>query len=152
MTPIRVTSVDGVSLDAVIHRSDGVPPRGTAVLAHGLTVDMDEGGMFIHLAEALAEAGFTVLRFSYRGHGRSGGTQRGVTIAGELLDLQAIVGYITSALPEPLAIVAASFGAVSTALSLSYLVKVEQFVFWNPVLDLIRTFVAPELPCHGCRG
>ena len=146
MTPIRVTSVDGVSLDAVIHYADGARPRGTAVLAHGLTVDMDEGGMFIRLAERLAETGFSVLRFSYRGHGRSDGTQRGVTIAGELLDLQAIVEYATTTLPEPRAIVAASFGAVSTALSLPYLDGVERLVLWNPVLDLIRTFVAPELP------
>jgi alpha-beta hydrolase superfamily lysophospholipase len=34
---------------------------------------MDEGGMFVRLADRLAETGFSVLRFSFRGHGKSGG-------------------------------------------------------------------------------
>ena len=47
---------------------------------------MDEGGMFVRLADRLAAEGFTVLRFSFRGRGKSAGSPRGVTIAGELLD------------------------------------------------------------------
>jgi alpha-beta hydrolase superfamily lysophospholipase len=54
---------------------------------------MDEGGMFGRLADALAAAGLTALRFSFRGHGRSGGTPQGVTVAGEIpleIDPQAV--------------------------------------------------------------
>ena len=32
-----------------------------------------------------ADNGFDVVRFSFRGHGKSGGTQKEVTIAGEML-------------------------------------------------------------------
>jgi alpha/beta superfamily hydrolase len=53
---------------------------------------MDEGGMFVRLADRLAAKGFDLLRFSFRGHGHSGGTQIGLTIAGEMLDLQAALG------------------------------------------------------------
>ncbi|MGI5506342.1 alpha/beta hydrolase [Lentzea sp. CA-135723] len=143
---VHLTALDGVHLEAEVHRSAD-NSHGTVVLAHGITVDMNEGGMFVRLAERLAVSGFDALRFSYRGHGNSGGMQAGTTIAGELLDLQAAVGYACQELPGPLSIVAASFGAVSTSLSLPWLQpEVERVVLWNPVLDLRRTFVEPELP------
>ncbi len=44
-------------------------------------------------------------------------------------------------------VVAASFGAVSTCLSLGYLEsRLRALVLWNPVLDLRRTFLEPSLP------
>lgn len=142
----ELTSMDGIALDAAVHHPTG-EAVGTVVAAHGITADMDEGGMFVRLAERLAAAGFVVVRFSFRGHGDSGGTERGVTIAGELLDLQTVVDDATSRYPGPLSVVAASFGAVSTALSLPYLVdRLRGVVLWNPVLDLRRTFLEPELP------
>jgi alpha-beta hydrolase superfamily lysophospholipase len=117
------------------------------VQAHGINADLTEGGMFTRLAERLAEEGFTVLRFSYRGHGRSGGTQRGVTIAGEMLDFEAAVNCAFEQSGGQLSVVAASFGAVSTALSLPWLRKrLFSLVLWNPVLDLDHTFVNPHLP------
>ncbi|SHF64047.1 Lysophospholipase, alpha-beta hydrolase superfamily [Streptoalloteichus hindustanus] len=117
------------------------------IQAHGINATMTEGGMFVRLAEQLAEAGFTVLRFSFRGHGDSQGTQRGVTIAGEMLDLQAAVEHVVGRFPGRLVIVASSFGAVPTSLSLPWLGdRLGRLVLWNPVLDLQRTFVTPELP------
>ncbi|MEV6236733.1 alpha/beta fold hydrolase [Lentzea sp. NPDC051838] len=146
MQRVGLTSLDGVQLDAALHRAPD-NARGAVVLAHGITVDLNEGGMFVRLADQLAANGFDALRFSYRGHGESGGTQAGVTIAGEVLDLQAALEYARQELPGPLLIIAASFGAVSTAVSLPWLrVDVERVVLWNPVLDLRRTFVEPELP------
>lgn len=87
-----------------------------------------------------------MLRFSFRGHGKSAGSQRGVTIAGELLDLQGAVEFVSRDQEPPLAIVAASFGAVSTTLSLPHLDQLTSLVLWNPALDLRRTFIEPELP------
>lgn len=146
MQRVGLTSLDGVQLDAAVHRAPE-NARGTVVLAHGITVDMDEGGMFVRLAEQLVASGFDALRFSYRGHGESGGTQAGATIAGEVLDLQAAVEHARRELPAPVSIVAGSFGAVSAAVSLPWFGHdVERIVLWNPVLDLRRTFVEPELP------
>jgi len=146
MTAVELVAADGVRLDAAVHRPQG-GPVGTVIQAHGITADKDEGGMFVRLADQLSAAGFAVLRFSYRGHGASSGTPRGMTIAGELLDLQAAVEHAQDEHPGPLCIVAASFGAVSTALSLPYLEdQLAGLVLWNPVLDLRATFVEPELP------
>lgn len=120
---------------------------GTIVQAHGITADMDEGGMFVRLADRLASAGFDVVRFSFRGHGQSGGSQDGVTIAGELLDLQAVIDLVRRDCPGRRSVVAASFGAVPAALSLPYIDDLlTGMVLWNPVLDLRRTFIEPELP------
>ncbi|MFE6610595.1 alpha/beta fold hydrolase [Amycolatopsis sp. NPDC057786] len=129
-----ITTSDGLRLDSVRH--DGGPE--TVVLVHGITADLDENGLFTELASRLTAAGFSVLRFSFRGHGRSDGRPRDMTIAGELLDLRAAVD-------GPVSVVASSFGAVSTALSLASL-PVRRVVLWQPVLDLRRTFLEPELP------
>ncbi|MGW5440581.1 alpha/beta hydrolase [Nocardia asteroides] len=140
-------SVDGIELDAAAHSSSASTSRGAVLLVHGVTVDLDEGGgMFVRLSERLVAAGFDVLRFSFRGHGNSAGTSRGVTVAGECLDLQAAVEEIRVRFPGPLSIVAASFGAVATAISLPWLAdSLHRLVLWNPVLDLNHTFLEPEL-------
>ncbi|MCP2169319.1 alpha/beta hydrolase [Goodfellowiella coeruleoviolacea] len=147
-TSLELTSVDGVALDAVVHPATATSPLGTVVLAHGLTADKDGShGRLATLAEELVAAGFAVLRFSFRGHGASGGTQRGVTIAGAMLDLEAAVGHADAELPAPVSVVAASFGAVPTCLTLPYLDQLYSgLVLWNPVLNLHRTFIEPELP------
>ncbi|WP_433521578.1 alpha/beta hydrolase family protein [Nocardia pseudovaccinii] len=147
MQRVELSSVDGVRLDFAIHDSTVEPSRGVVLLVHGITVDMDEGGgMFVRLAQQLVSQGFDVVRFSFRGHGASGGTQQGVTIAGECLDLQAAVTAVRERFAgQRMSIVAASFGAVSTALSLSWLDDLYRLVLWNPVLDLRRTFLVPEL-------
>ncbi|MBF6333204.1 alpha/beta fold hydrolase [Nocardia transvalensis] len=141
-------SIDGLELDAAVHDAAAdVGRRGAVLLVHGIAVDMDEGGgMFVRLAARLAGAGFDVARFSFRGHGHSGGTQRGVTIAGECLDLQAAIGFVRQRFTGPISIVAASFGAVSTALALPWLESgLRRLVLWNPVLDLRHTFLEPQL-------
>jgi len=147
MAEVGVQAADGVRLHTTWHSPVGDHVLGAVVLAHGITADMDEGGMFRRLAEGLASQGFGVLRFSFRGHGCSGGTQRGVTIAGEMLDLQAAIDHIAERFDNPMSIVAASFGAVSTCMSLPYLEEnMRSLVLWNPVLDLQRTFINPNLP------
>lgn len=147
MEHFHLTSIDGFDLDAALHRAEADRELGTILQLHGITVDMDEGGMFLRLADRLAQGGLNALRFSFRGHGRSQGSQRGMTIAGEMLDLQAALDFALAELPAPHSLLAASFGAVSTCLSLPFIEpKLRGLVLWNPVLDLKRTFIEPELP------
>jgi alpha-beta hydrolase superfamily lysophospholipase len=147
MQRVELTSIDGVALEYAVHPAASGESLGVVIQLHGINANMTEGGMFVRLADRLASAGFHVLRFSFRGHGGSGGTQRGVTIAGELLDLQASVEYVEARLTGRLSIVAASFGAVSACISLPWLAdRLDRLVLWNPVLDLRRTFLSPELP------
>lgn len=137
---------DGLTL-RVAHHPATDAPRGTVLLAHGITQDMDEGGMFVRLADCLAAAGFNVVRFTYRGHGDSDGRPAGVTIAGELLDFQSAFEHTTDSFGGPYFVVAKSFGGVSTCLSLArFEDDIAGVVLWNPVLDIDATFLDPSLP------
>lgn len=147
MELINLQTSDGILLEAAFHQSQSPASIGILVLAHGISVNMDEGGMFVSLAEKCTSNGFDVVRFSFRGHGKSGGTQKEVTIAGEMLDLQTVIQYSKSKSDKPLSIIAASFGAVSTCLSLPTIERqLKSLVLWNPVLDLQDTFIHPSLP------
>lgn len=142
---LQILAPDGVALDAREH-SPSRPPLAAAILVHGINTDLDEGGMYARLAGRLAAAGLGVVRFSFRGHGRSGGSPRGATIAGEMLDVGAVAATARTRWPDvPLAVVAASMGAVPVIETASFL-RPDLLVLWNPVLDLQRTFVEPELP------
>lgn len=136
---VWLTTEDGLRLDAVWHEGG----ERAVVLAHGLTVDLEENGLYEPLAAALVERGLSVLRFSFRGHGKSDGADREMTIAGERRDLRAAVAWVG----RPVAVLGSSFGAVSVTLSCGELADaVRAVVLWQPVLDLRRTFLEPELP------
>jgi pimeloyl-ACP methyl ester carboxylesterase len=136
-TSVDLTTEDGLHLDARWHEGGD----RAVVLAHGLSVDLEENGMFAPLATELVARGLSELRFSFRGHGKSDGADRDMTIAGERLDLRAAVEWVG----RPVTVLGSSFGAVSVTLSCAEL-PVDAVVLWQPVLDLRHTFLAPELP------
>jgi pimeloyl-ACP methyl ester carboxylesterase len=146
----NIETYDGVTLDAVLTRPVGdAQSDRTIVMAHGITVDLNEGGMFKRLADQLASDGWTVLRFSFRGHGASTGTQRGVTVAGETIDLECAVSAFRDRIGfDPQVVLGSSFGAVSTGLLTPLLLRrgLRAIVLWNPVLDVAGTFVAARTP------
>lgn len=135
---------DGLELEAVASRPAN--PRGMLVMAHGITVDLNEGGMFARLAETVHDDGWSTLRFSFRGHGRSSGTQRGVTIAGEVIDLECAISEAVQRAEgiDRLVLLGSSFGAVPSGLLLPALLRrnaLNGLCLWNPVLDVAGTFV-----------
>lgn len=139
----RFRSGDGIELDGALHLPAGAP-NGAVLLLHGITVDMDEGGFFTAIADAVADAGHAAMRFSFRGHGASGGTQEGMTIAGEMLDALAAFGELRRAVPGvPVAAVSASFGTVSLV-QVEDMVGPDRMVLLNPVVDLRGTFIEPD--------
>lgn len=144
---IDLATPDGVRLQAGLHRPASAP-IARVLLVHGITADLGEGGLFGRLADGLTGRGFVVLRFSFRGHGSSGGQPEGVTIGGEMLDLATAYRYLEEVGGgDEAAITAASFGAVSTSLLLETLPRPPRaLVYWNPVLDLRHTFLEPSLP------
>jgi alpha/beta superfamily hydrolase len=145
---MAIPSGEGIDLEAV-ERRPLASPIGLVVQAHGITADLDEGGMFARLADRLADHGLVSVRFSFRAHGCSGGRSEELTVAGEVQDLTAVVTAATARDPGlPLFVVAASFGAVPTLLAQEFLTTkgLNAMVLWNPVLDLRRTFLEPELP------
>ncbi len=142
---LAIKSADGTQLDATILEAPTVDRW--AVLAHGISADKEEDGAFSRLAEDLLSANINSIRFSFRGHGASGGSSETMTVSGEMLDLASIFDFIAGKGANLVALIAASFGAVASSLLSDFLSqRVNQIVFWNPVTDLAKTFLSPTLP------
>ena len=68
---LSLTTADGVSLAGCLRAVDA--PRGAVVVAHGMSASMDNGAVAT-TADAMEQAGFAVVTYDARGHGRSAGT------------------------------------------------------------------------------
>ena len=135
-----LNSLEPVVVESVFFRSgpyrlegellypESLPPTGAVVIAnpHPLLGGDMRNNVVAGLGDGLAERGLTVLRFNYRGVGRSEGPAIDVArhlaqfwetshVADELglhADLEAAIGFLRAALPpeSPLAAVGYSFG------------------------------------------
>ena len=96
-TPL-VFSCEGDQLLGVLHRPE--TPRDTAVVVvvGGPQYRIGSHRQFLLLARAVANAGFPVLRFDYRGMGDSEGDFRGFENAGE--DIREALAAFAEAMPE----------------------------------------------------
>ena len=111
MEPVRFATEDGVSLEGELRLPDG-PPRGSAVICHA---HPRHGGSKDHpvlwaIRNALAQRGFAVLAFNFRGTMRSGGVYAGGH--GEVRDVRAAIGRVREeAEGLPTVVAGWSFGA-----------------------------------------
>lgn len=143
---IFFTSRDGIRLAGIWHLPDKSSDK-VIVLAHGITVDKDESGVFVELAKLLELKGYAVFRFDFRGHGESKGQQVEMTITGELLDLESAIQQVRGEGYKRLGLLAASFGGGVGALYASQNQSVLTSVcLWNPCLNYDHTFIHPTLP------
>ena len=142
---IKILSIDNLELEATISYNEKL--KTVAILSHGITVSKDEGSLNSNLSDELNRVGFNSIRFSFRGHGKSMGTQKGITISGEMLDLLAVVRFAQEKFPnQKIVLVSASFGAVATSLLLEHLANcVTGLILWYPVLSLNDTFLTSSL-------
>lgn len=142
----KLKTFDGVELAFRASKSKRNQKK-VCILAHGITAEKTEGGIFNRLAEELNSNGFDTLQFDFRGHGESGGLSKGMTISGEIIDLISVIDYCSQLNYSFIGLVSASFGAVSTScLPLYFKDLISKLVLWNPVLDLNKTFINPILP------
>jgi alpha/beta superfamily hydrolase len=101
---IRVTSVDipgpGGTIEGLINARPEGDPRAVAVLGHPLPTaggTMHTKGLY-HAAKALARMQVPVLRFNFRGVGRSAGTFSGG--AGEQEDFRSALDFMKARYPD----------------------------------------------------
>lgn len=138
---IRFKSADGIQLCGILREA----PPPLAVLAHGITVEKNEGGFYSRLADCLAKRGVRSLRFDFRGHGGSNGKPEEMTIAGEIKDLGSAVDRIKMKIGSKVAIVGTSFGAgVAILYAAKFPQNVSSLTLLCPVLDYRKSFLEPE--------
>lgn len=132
---LTVTAEDGVEVHAWL----AAPPNPTAglVLCHGLTMDRDEGGAFTRLRDRALRAGLAVVRFDFRAHGLSGGTNEHFRLEGMRRDVDAVAALLEAEIgaARPLIALGLSFGgaaAVHLAVTAPGCVGL---ALWYPVVD-----------------
>lgn len=142
---LPITTRDGFNLFTLAQIPEH--PNATVILCHGITSDHHEGGLFDGLAEALTEEGICVVRFDYRGHGKSSGSPLDVSLEGEQSDLSAVYAALRNSakFPQRFGVVAGSFSCAS-AIRLAVSTDLCSLVLINPVFDYFRTFIKPETP------
>jgi alpha-beta hydrolase superfamily lysophospholipase len=95
-TEWRWKSEDGLAMQAREWMPDGAA-RGLVVLVHGFD---DHGGRYLHVGQALAEAGFVLCSYDARGQGRSEGPWAWVDRYERLMDdLSAFLALATARHP-----------------------------------------------------
>ena len=136
---------DGLKLCGVLTKP-GKNTKNCIILCHGITVNKDEDGIFTDLAKKLANNGFAVFRFDFRGHGESEGNSIDLTVSGEKRDLESAVKLLQGFGYEGFGIVAASFGGGAVFLFVYENQNIiRSLVLWNAVIDY-HGILKPELP------
>lgn len=139
---MKITSDDGHIIPNRYNKADG--SSSACILAHGITADRSEGGIFDRQAVMLNQAGISTIQFDFLGHGESTIPSTQMTIQSETTDLQAVISALNDF--DEIFLLSASFAAVATAcLPEKYKSRIKKLCLWNPVLSLPRTFVEPEL-------
>jgi len=147
MSDLRVDlrTKDGIRLAGLLRETRSETPVGSVVLAHGITVEKNEGGFYRTLAGMLSDAGFHSIRVDFRGHGESDGRPEEMTISGERLDLAETVDFLTARFHLPIGIVGTSFGAgVSVLYAAEAARSIRALALLSPVLDYEKTFLRPS--------
>ncbi|MFF6994800.1 alpha/beta hydrolase family protein [Streptomyces sp. NPDC008313] len=96
-------------------------PRRLALLVHGGPGGQKDGPeqLYVHLADELAQAGISSVRFDFRGCGQSTGNYRDMTMARQAAELTAVRRFVDAELaPDVVALVGESYGATIGILDL----------------------------------
>lgn len=90
----------GQQLIGILHVPEGLKPRERTpgiVMFHGFTGNKSESHrLFVDIARALCDSGFTVLRFDFRGSGDSDGEFDDMTVTGEVSDAEKALTFLAN--------------------------------------------------------
>lgn len=139
---MSLTTPDGFSLSAIYNTAGG---KKAVILAHGMTVDKDDEGIFVRAEQQLNTLGFSTIRFDFRSHGESTGeSTKDFTISGELKDVDTVAKYLKQQGYEWIGLAGASFGGGISALYAGMNPeKIHALFLANPVLDYKKCFLEP---------
>lgn len=131
---------EGRRIAAVLEIPDDSNPPAV-IYSHGFTSSgtkewqPDGTHKIVKTAARLRQLGFVVLRFDFRGLGKSEGKFMEDGFSGEVLDLMAAVDFLLDKGYEKISLLGSSMGGAISILCYDY-VKPGSMVLWNPVMDL----------------
>ena len=139
---------DGHQLAAWELRPSGKPAGPVILIAHGWGASY---GTNLRLGEPLARAGFEVVLFDVRGHGRNEELPY-VTVRHFRDDITAAVGYMSGRFPgRPIILVGHSLGGAGSVLAVADGAPVDGLVIIAAPADVMRV-TAEYLSDHGMPG
>lgn len=134
--PATATTRDGLAL-ALTHwpLAAGVAPLGVVCLVHGLG---EHAGRYAHVARFLNEAGWAVVAYDHRGHGRSPGPRGGLGHDDDLLhDLAAVIDTLRHTYPsQRLLVLGHSMGGLTVARFVASWAQPVEDAPWRRPVDL----------------
>lgn len=134
ITNYKLKTEDNFIIDAVAHYPN-IEPKITIIMCHGCTSFKDGRNLeMLKLAEKLCQNGFKVVRFDFRGHGKSSGEQIDVNLESFIKDLDCVIKNLDDDLP--IYLFGFSFGGLAVA---NYIYRkkmnVDKVVLWSPSLN-----------------
>lgn len=131
----QVTTQDGLRLHARITCPPS--PKAVFILCHGLATNCEEHGQFRALRDRATRAGFGVVRFDFRAHGASDGTNEDLRLVGLRRDADAIVQLVDQYFPRgvPTIALGVSFGGAAAVHLTRAARPCAGLVLWYAVVD-----------------
>ncbi|MDF1815179.1 MAG: alpha/beta fold hydrolase [Verrucomicrobiales bacterium] len=133
---VTITNSTKEKLDYAFH-GDPTDTSLLVIIGHGVTGNKDRPWA-VGLADAIADAGFAALRFSYSGNGDSEGDFAKSTITKEIKDLKAIVNAAEDAGYHKICYAGHSMGAAVGVLAASRDDRIEMLISLAGMVDTAR--------------
>jgi len=142
----------GQRISGILHLPDKKNPA-CVVASHGLFSGKDSE-KYVALGESLAEAGFAMLRFDFRGCGESEGKMEESTVSGRIADLSSAIDFVKSRpnFKSRLGLMGSSLGGYVSLVKASAEEKIGGVVIWSTPfhLDNVRSTKAEDgMPALG---
>lgn len=130
---------DGVGLE--VEKYIPLNSKGIIYFNHGITVPKESpGNVLKDTAIALCAAGYKVITYDMRGHGKSGGLGTDITVEKSLSDFDVIFKSETDDLP--IGMLGFSYGgAISILYSYLNKIKLKALVLYSPVWEFDESFI-----------
>ena len=129
----------GERLYSCHYRPSAIPLGGVVICPSVHAEFTGSYGREVLLARRLAEAGFAVQRFHYRGTGNSDGTGREVTFDSMREDAQVSLGHLRSEVAGPVCLLGTRWGAMVAASAAAFEPEAP-LVLWEPLVEGWRFF------------
>jgi len=135
----------GQRLYGILHRPQGEERRGVLVLHGWAGYRIGPGRLLVQLGRNLAERGFAVLRFDFRGRGESEGEAEAATLSSMVADAQAALTAFREALSLPRITPLGVCSGGEVAFGLLEREEVDSCIFWSVPLSTQQVVVAQQV-------